>query len=368
MFKHYYYISILLFLMIVTSGCSNQMEIDRISFPVTMGIDFDEANNTIKVYAQISTPSSNPGGQPQTKKTFKVLDGKGDTLLDAMADITSKGSQNLSWKHITIVVITNKMAKHGIRNELDLLCRSHQLHMNSYIMLTDEDLNELLESSPKIESSLPAPLGAIRLVSQQSSTTKAITVREFVMAYLCDGSEPIIPKVSIVKGEEKEIALDYPGLGVFKNDQLVGELDKDETRGAVLIYGSKSISHISIPKPENGKHKEFTIHSINSKPEIIPGMQQNIPSITINLEIEYILAQSNIPARIDSNEIDKLNKKVGLVAGIELPGIIKKKQWREFAVYTVFIVFGLAITILYEVFKISFVAITEWFTITFSKD
>ena len=58
----------------------------------------------------------------------------------------------------------------------------------------------------------------------------------------------------------------------------------------------------------------------------------------------------------------------GLVAGIELPGIIKKKQWREFAVYTVFIVFGLAITILYEVFKISFVAITEWFTITFSKD
>lgn len=301
--------ALLLFIM-AFSGCSDQMEIDRISFPVAMGIDFDETNNTIEVYAQISIPSTSPGGQPQIKKTFKVLEGQGDTLLDAMADITSKGSQNISWKHITVVVITNRMAEHGIGNELDLLCRFQQIHMNSYLMLTDEDLKELLESAPKIESSLPTPLAAIRLISEQSSHTKPITIREFVMAFLCDGCEPVIPKVSIIKGEEKEIALDYQGLGVFKSDQLVGDLDEDETRGAVLTYGMKNISRISIPVPESGKHKEFTIRSVKSLPEILPNMQQNIPGITIKLEAEYILAHISIPVTIDTIEVDRINTQV----------------------------------------------------------
>lgn len=56
----------------------------------------------------------------------------------------------------------------------------------------------------------------------------------------------------------------------------------------------------------------------------------------------------------------------GLVAGIELPGIIKKKQWREFAAYTIFYIFGLAITIAHEIFKVNIAAITEWFVVTFS--
>jgi spore germination protein KC len=309
-FRYCSYISILLLIIMALSGCTGQMEIDRISFPVAIGIDFDETNNNIKVYAQISTTSSNPGGQPQTKKTYKILEGKGDTLLDAMADITSKSSQNISWKQITVVVITEKLGKHGFSNELDLLCRFQQIHMNSYLMITDEDIKELLESTPTIESSLPSPLGGIRLISEQSSHTKTVTIREFAMAYLNDGMEPIIPKISIIKSGEKEIIIDFTCLSVFKDDKLVGDLNEDETRGAVLIYGRKNISHITIPKPENGKQKEFTIHSIKSTPKIIPGMQQNMQGITLKLEIEYILAQSSIPAIIDTTEVDRINKQV----------------------------------------------------------
>lgn len=56
----------------------------------------------------------------------------------------------------------------------------------------------------------------------------------------------------------------------------------------------------------------------------------------------------------------------GLAAGIELPGIIKKKQWREFAAYTLFNIFGLIITIMHQIFKFSFAAITDWVVIVFS--
>ncbi len=56
----------------------------------------------------------------------------------------------------------------------------------------------------------------------------------------------------------------------------------------------------------------------------------------------------------------------GLAAGIELPGIIKKKQWRGFAAYAVFFIFGLVITIAHQVFKLVLSAITDWFITAFS--
>lgn len=310
MFRYCSNVFFILLIIMATSGCSGQMEIDRISFPVAMGIDFDETNNNIKVYAQIAATSSNPGGQPQTKKTYKILEGKGDTLLDAMADITGESSQNISWKHITVVVVTVKLAKHGLNHELDLLCRFQQIHMNSYLMVTDADLKELMESTPVIESSMPSPLGGIRLISEQSAHTKVITIRDFAKAYLSDGIEPIIPRISIKKTEEKEIIIDYPGISIFKEDKLIGDLNEEETSGVVLIYGTKNISHITIPKPEISKQKEFTIQSIKSTPEIIPVMQQNIPGITINLETEYILAENSISRIADTIEVERINRQV----------------------------------------------------------
>ena len=326
MTRRYSYVSILLLLIIVLSGCANQMEIDRITFPIALGIDFDETNNNIKVYAQISTTSSNPGGQPQTQKTFKVIEGQGDTLRDAMESIVDKSSQNLSWKHITTVVITNKMAEHGISNELDLLCRFQQLHMNAYFMLTNEDLKELLESTPKIESSLPSPLDGIQLISRQSSDTKAITIRDFVIAYLCNGMEPILPNVSIIKGEGKEIIIDYVGLGVFKKDKLIGDLNEDETKAANWIFGTKNTSSATIPYSENGEDSKLTISSITTKAKTIPSVQQNTPSITVELETEYNLSQNSISSNLDTIEADKINKQVELYIKQNVEATINKIQ------------------------------------------
>lgn len=50
----------------------------------------------------------------------------------------------------------------------------------------------------------------------------------------------------------------------------------------------------------------------------------------------------------------------GLIAGIELPEIIKKKQWRNLVVYLVFFIIGLMITTLHQVFKVDFSVITAW--------
>ena len=51
----------------------------------------------------------------------------------------------------------------------------------------------------------------------------------------------------------------------------------------------------------------------------------------------------------------------GLTAGLELPGIVKKKQWKQFFVYTVFFFFALTITVLHQLFEFEFYWISRWF-------
>ena len=50
----------------------------------------------------------------------------------------------------------------------------------------------------------------------------------------------------------------------------------------------------------------------------------------------------------------------GLLAGIDLQGIIKNKQWREFTVYSVFLFLGFALTLLHQIFRIDFSVFTRW--------
>ena len=227
-----------------------------------------------------------------------------------MENAVDKGLQHISWKHVMVVVFTTKMAKHGIKNELDLLWRISQVHVNGKLMITDDNLKELLESKPKIESSMPTALAGIDLISRQSTDTKPITIKDFTMAYLSDGMAPILPRVFMIKGENKEIDIDYVGLGVFKNDKLIGNLSADETRGAISIFGMKTNGSFTIPYSRNSKDNKITIRSVTTRPEIIPMLQKNNLSITIKLDTEYKIRQISMSKKMDTAEEEKINKLV----------------------------------------------------------
>jgi hypothetical protein len=56
----------------------------------------------------------------------------------------------------------------------------------------------------------------------------------------------------------------------------------------------------------------------------------------------------------------------GSMAGIELPRIIKNKQWREFTPFSIFLILGLSLTIMWKIFNFNFGAITQWLIMLFS--
>lgn len=324
-----YLLALLLAIMLLT-GCRDKLEIDRITFPVVLGIDWDEKTNMIKIHAQVSTLPTQSSGQTQAVKTYKVIEGQGETLIRAMTDAIDHSQQYLSWKHVIVIVITSKMAERGISGELDHLIRLEQTRLNCYLLLTDENLNDLLEATPMIESGLSTYLAGMSLISELNVHSKIVTLRDFIIPYLSKDAAPVIPLVSIYKEQEKqkqkEIELDYKGLGVFTNDRLTGRLDENGAMGLLLVSGIKDQGSIVITYPENKQDNSISISGLNTKTEIIPDMQQNKPGIRVKIQAAYDITQVPVPKKMDTQEVETINLQVASYIKEEVESVIKKAQ------------------------------------------
>ena len=306
------------------------MEIDRITFPLVIGIDWDATSQMIKVYAQVSTLSSQSMGGAQTEKTFKVIQGEGETLLKAMVELTDHAQQNISWKHVVAVILSNKLAEHGIGDVLDYLNRFYEIHVNSYLLITKDNLEELLGTTPKLQSGLASPIIALTLISEQNVQSLVTTVKDYTVEYLSREIEPVIPLISIYKLEStqksNEIEFDYKGVGVFKKDKLAGWLDEFETRGLNFIFGTKNNGSIVLNESGKNSNTEMTVHDISTKTEIIPKLQNGNLTFTIKIKGDFDLGESSSPNIMNSEDVPKEEKEVDSYMKKNLEAVIEKAQ------------------------------------------
>ncbi|HAN10711.1 MAG TPA: hypothetical protein DCP90_08890 [Clostridiales bacterium] len=56
----------------------------------------------------------------------------------------------------------------------------------------------------------------------------------------------------------------------------------------------------------------------------------------------------------------------GIVAVIELPSLIKERQWKELYVFSMFFLSALIITVMYQIFEFDFSPVSHWLTKVYS--
>jgi spore germination protein KC len=321
----------LFFLMLISTltGCGDYMEMDRITFPGVLGVDYHIEDENIHVFAQVFVQGQGGGGGAEAPpKEFKVMKGEGKTLMEAMSDLITKNAQSISWKHVNVVVLTENLLQRGVINEIDLLFRFEEILINAYLLITEEDLEELLGAALKIESSLPVPLVGLRLSSNQSTRMMEMTVQRFIMSYLKDGEEAFIPRVSILEKEEDEIVFQFDRIGVFKKDRLVGNLKEGELEAFSFLKGYQNESSITIPYEGNGR-ESLTIDSLNSKIRMKPFMKNEEIGMMIQADVKFNISQHDINRKISVVEVDKLNQEVAKYLKENSQKFIKKLQ-KEF--------------------------------------
>lgn len=159
----------ILIIMLLTS-CWNRRELNELAIVTGIGIDKAPDKEEYEVTFQIVNPSSTATstGANTGQSTTTVYSTTDRTLFGAFRKTSKKTARQLFFAHTQLVVIGEAFARSGINEIFDVFERSHELRLNSTVLVSrGVDANAALKILLPIES-----LPAIGMVKKAKNTAK----------------------------------------------------------------------------------------------------------------------------------------------------------------------------------------------------
>lgn len=202
----------------------------------------------VEFSAQILVPAAvgSDGGSKSAKTIVRT--GVGANVFDAMHDLQEQVSRDAFVGHRVALLISERMAKHGIQPYVDEIERNPESNLRvQAFVIRGKSSKEFLE--------LPAPLEgyttkAVKQMAQFSDIDERVGVlHSFVNTALSDGMRPILQVIDLKPhpaGERRsgnsrapsQDAFKMSGIALFnRRDQVVGYLDGNEADEAAWVAG-----------------------------------------------------------------------------------------------------------------------------------
>jgi len=218
---------LLLLFMLSTTGCWDRKELNDQAIITAWGFDLDE-DEMYTGTAQFAIPSKLGigEGKGQGKASF-TISGNGKNMYDASKNMRLKLSRPWFEGHSGVVLIGEKLAKHGIANILDELSRDPTVRLRRDILvLRGGSIQDFLELTYPLER-----LSAHAIVNMhETAGLKANrTLRNFYMAAESEESSPYLPVIEMTdrssKGssERTDPKMKLWGFAIFNKDSRLVE-------------------------------------------------------------------------------------------------------------------------------------------------
>ena len=278
---------------LLLSGClGGGTEINDLEIVVGMGVDKDKDTGKILLTAQIvregeiGSNSGNGGGQ--NAKAFWNVTATGDTIFDAIREMTHKTGNRLFVSHNHVVIYGYNIAEEGLQEHIDFFLRSHEMRPTAFILIAECDVSAVLDAKPETEE-LPA-MNIAKLLKSHGYTSHFIEVnlKDFISCLMSPTTSPVAPIVEVTPGEESE-DIYISGMAIFKNDKMVGKLNKEETRGLLWVKGKIKSGVLLVPSP--GKQGKIALEILEAKTKVTPKMENGKIVMDVNIKVDTSLAE-----------------------------------------------------------------------------
>ncbi len=319
--KKYKWVLPVLFLFLCT-GCYNYRELNQIALTSAIGIDKTEDGKEYVVTVQVlntqkqGSDSNYSGSQPK----FILYEQKGPTLQHALRTIILESPRRLYVNHINLLMISEEVAKDGIKEILDFFARNTEFRKDFLIAIsreeTSKDVMQILTpletlNSKNIHDSITTDAKFYGLATK-------VTFEDLLNAYLNQRTNVVLPSVEVVgnikKGEgEDNIKQSIPDatvklrpLAIFNGEKMIGYLTEEESRVYNYVQGNIQNSIITSSCSENGL---FTAEIISTKTKLKPDIAKKKIDIQIkaSASIKEINCNMNL---LDPNSIQILENKI----------------------------------------------------------
>lgn len=305
----------LLFLM---TGCWNYHELNELAIVTSMGIDLTDDGEykvSILIANGKNSQTNNREGQSQTV----VYSGTGNTISRAFKEINLQIPKIPYIGHLGVVVVSEEVAKEGMRNVLDYLLRSPESVKRFYLIMAKGDkAEEVIEVLSPLETFPGQSITTnIDISSEQEAISTTIPYSKFVDDLLRTGKEPTLPTISISGKPEKgsnnknlessniKTRNKLGPVALFKEDKLVYTATDSESRGINIITGQ--IDEMIIESKCGDGNIVVNLTGVSSKIKV--KLKDNKPSVTIAVssvgEIQEITCDKDIQENKVILEIEK---------------------------------------------------------------
>lgn len=236
----------------LVSGCWDSIELNRRAVVSGLAIDLDQeaaSDHEYQVSLQVIIADEISGRYSRGGSPVSVYEGRGRTIFEAVRNASRKVPRYLSLGHMNAVIVSEKLAREGIRDVFDFMERDAQIRTTSQVYVAKG------EKAMDIVSVM-TPIGKIPS-SDLSQKTEAsglllgnnfrVEIDDVIRGMQAAGGGPLINGVEIygslesaskksnIEQIDTPAVLQLSGLGIFKEDKLIDWLDSEESNGAAWL-------------------------------------------------------------------------------------------------------------------------------------
>ena len=238
---------LIIFIVFLLTGCWNYKELNSLAISTAMAIDKvdDEYEVSILIANSKKSQVSSKEGESQTI----VYSGKGKSLSKALKEIDLKNPRQTYIGHLSVIIVSEDVAKEGMLGMLDLLLRNSESTKRFYLAVAkDVKAKDIVSILSPLET-FPAQNIAtnISFSKESQAVSTAIIYSKFIENLIKKGINPILSSITIegdIKDGKKDDSLQKSQpdaivktsqIAIFKKDKFLTFASNEESRGINLI-------------------------------------------------------------------------------------------------------------------------------------
>lgn len=232
-------------LVLLLSGCWDQVNIEERGFVVGISIDMlgkqGDDNYNLNLTDQIVVPAGLGGGGQ--KKAFTNIPASGESLFEISRKIASQTSRTPYYEHLQIIIVSEEIAQvPGLfASIMDIFIRDMEMRRSIKVMISEGEAKKMLEMEPESES-IPAIYMDAVLESNAKTIEKVdpVEMGNIHQFLLTKGSYVlpfVLPEGNRIKNKGAAVIHGH-------TNKMVGVLTGDETKGLNLLTKSTNGGNI----------------------------------------------------------------------------------------------------------------------------
>ena len=330
------------------AGCWNRREPELLGIVLAVGFDYDPEKDLYRAIAEIANPagmgqggggeSGGGGGGSNGKKAFWTAEAAGHTPFEAVRNLDDVSSRQLFWAHCRIVLFSERLARRGLTDVLDLLERGRQFRLIAKPVVVDGDLRKIMEADFPLEETGAKGLDRFIVTSRfEKSTFPEKNLNELISTLGQPGIEMIIGRLQVLEGEEgdagsSEGAAALPparvgGSALFRGDRMVGWATDNQTLGWAYASSRAFRSVLIIESPQK-KGSYISIGAFGHKAQMrLVGDEDNW-RIELKVKIHARIQEFEGPGKLDSDNelIRSLERRAAAAARNRIEAMLGRSQ------------------------------------------